>query len=414
MNRALRLLALAALAAFAAACASNKTTVEKPAELHELKPTVKFVNAWSRMVAGEDEDGLMLGLAPASDGERVYAAGRDGRVQAFDLASGRRLWRRELPRLTLGSPDALGWWNRFWFKIGSGGGQRLAGGPGVGAGLVVVGSSDGEVAALAADDGRILWNVTVGGEVNVAPVTDGRVVIVRLANGQIVALDAATGVQRWYADQPAPSLSLRGSGRPLLDGDRVYAGFDNGKVAAYDAQRGALLWESPLATPSGRSEIERLVDVDGVMRLAAGELYAVAYHGRAASLDAESGRPLWQRDLSSSAGLSADGGAVFVTDSDSQVWSLDRVNGGPLWTQSDLRARMLTAPAAAGAYVVVGDLDGLVHVLDRESGAVVGRRSIDGSPLVAPPLVVGDLVLVQSAGGRLVAFRIVPKDAKGG
>lgn len=414
MNQALRALALLGLAFAALGCSSKGSTVEPPTPLQGFTEAAALDRLWTASLAGEDEDGLLLGLSPATDGQRIYAAGRDGMVSAFDLATGDRVWRTEVPRLTIGSTASLGAWNKLVSSATTVSRQRLAAGPSVGGGLLVVGSSDGEVAALDAEDGRLLWNVTVGSEVNAAPATDGTRVFVRLASGQLIALDAKTGEQRWFADQPAPSLSLRGSSRPLIGDGRVYAGFDNGKVAAYEVERGQLMWESPLASPSGRSEIERLVDIDGPMRLAAGELYAVAYHGRAASLDADTGRPLWQRDLSSSAGLTADGLAVYVTDADSQVWALDRVNGGPLWTQADLRARMLTAPAVVGGFVAVGDLEGIVHLLDRETGRIVGREAVGGGALTANLLALGDVLVVQTTGGRVAVYRVTPLAPAGG
>jgi outer membrane protein assembly factor BamB len=414
IQRPLRALALVGLALAALGCSSKGSTIEPPASLQRIEVKARLERLWDASLAGEDEDGLLLGLAPATDGRRIYAAGRDGMVSAFDLATGDRVWRTEVPRLTIGSTAHLGLWNKLVTTATTISRQRLAAGPSLGGGLLVVGSSDGEVAGLDAEDGKLLWNVTVGGEVNSAPATDGRHVVVRLANGQLIALDGKTGEQKWFADQPAPSLSLRGSSRPLIGDGRVYAGFDNGKVAAYEIERGQLVWESPLAAPSGRSEIERLVDIDGPMRLSAGELFAVAYHGRAASLDPDTGRPLWQRDLSSSAGLTADGVAVYVTDADSQVWALDRVNGGPLWTQADLRARMLTAPAVVAGFVAVGDLAGYLHLLDHETGRIVGREQIGGGALTAQPLVIEDVLVVQSTGGRLAAYRVVPRDAERG
>lgn len=407
-----RLAVTVALGALVAVgCSSTISTVEPPAELGRIESQVEITKAWSTSVAGEEEDDLLLALAPSSDGRRVYIAGRDGEVEALDLATGDRAWRVTLPRRAVSSTKALGLWSRLWGK-GEGSAQRIAAGPTIGGGLVITGSSDGEVAALSADDGTLLWTIVLGSEVAAAPATDGRVAVIRLGSGQLVALDARTGAQRWIADQPVPALSIRGAGRPLIEGNRVYAGFDSGKVIAFDLDNGQIVWEAPLAMASGRSEVERLVDADGAIQLAASELFAVAFHGRAASIDIDSGRPLWQRDFSSAKGLSVDGAAVYLTDSDSQVWALDRANGGPLWTQADLRARALTAPVVAGRLVLVGDLDGYIHALDAATGRIVGRRNVGGAAIVAPPLLVGELVIVQTAAGRVVALRIaVPADA---
>jgi outer membrane protein assembly factor BamB len=390
-----------------AACGNRYTTVEPPTELKRVKVSVDAHQLWRTIVGGEEEDDLLLPLAPASDGRRVYVAGRDGTVMAIDAENGDRVWETVVPRLTRGSDASLGLWNRALRPIESSSRLRLAAGPGLGAGILVVGSSDGEVAAITAEDGHLLWNVVLGSEIVSTPAVDGTTAVVRLANGQLVALDARDGGRtRWIADQPVPSLSIHGSARPVIVGDRVYTGFDNGKIAAYDLARGQLVWEVPLATPSGRSEIERLVDADGIFQVSADQLFAVAFHGRAAALALDDGHTLWQHDLSSSRGLSADLDAVYVTDADSQVWALDRQNGGPMWTQADLRARNITAPVLVGDAIAVADFEGYVHLLDRATGRIVGRAHSGPSPIVAPPLAIGDMLVVQDVRGRVTAWRI--------
>ncbi len=389
-----------------AACTSKISTVEPPTELKRIDAQVNTDRVWRAVVGGEEQDDLLLPLAPNSDGRRVYIAGRDGTVAAIDVTTGERDWETVVPRLTRGSIDSLGLWNRALRPLESSDRQRLSAGPGLGAGMLVVGSSDGEVAALTAADGHLLWNVVLGSEVVSTPAVDSNIVIVRLANGQLVALDARDGSTRWIVDQPVPSLSMRGGARPVISGEHVYAGFDNGKIAAYELARGQMSWEVPLATPSGRSEVERLVDADGIFQVTADELFAVAFHGRAAALELASGRTLWQRDMSSARGLAADPVAVYVTDADSQVWALDRNNGGPLWTQADLRARGITAPVRVGDALAVGDFEGYIHLLDAETGRIVGRTRVGPTPIVAPPLAVGDLLVAQDVRGRVTAWRI--------
>ncbi|MFO0512730.1 MAG: PQQ-binding-like beta-propeller repeat protein, partial [Gammaproteobacteria bacterium] len=135
-------LALLAALALGAGCANDKD-VEKPSELVDFRESVSIDRLWSASLGGGD-DVMRVGLAPAIDADRVYAAGRDGDVAALQLADGKQLWRKSTK-------------------------ATLAGGPGVGAGLVVVGSSDGEVIALDAKDGAQRWRVAVGGEVLSAP-----------------------------------------------------------------------------------------------------------------------------------------------------------------------------------------------------------------------------------------------------
>lgn len=401
----LRLLGLAMLVSALTACTSRITTVEAPAELTDIVGQVAVELVWAQDI-GSDTEGLLLGLTPVTDGQTVYVAERDGFVSAWRLTDGRRVWRTKVERQTRGDVANMGPWRRLVTGLSATGGARLAAGPSLADGLLVVGSSDGEVAALSAADGSLRWSVVVPGEVLSAPAIGGGLVVVRTAAGALLALDVADGSQRWQAEQPVPTLTLRGNAAPVLEGGRVYVGFDNGKLAAYDLARGTLVWESPLAQPAGRTEIDRLVDVDGVIRAARGELVAAGFNGRVALLASDSGQPLWQRDLSSSVGVEDDGRQVYTTDENSLVWALDRRNGGTLWTQDALRARQLTAPVRIGGYIAVADLKGWVHLLDQATGAQAARVRAGGGAVTSTPLVFQDLLVVQTGAGELYAFRV--------
>ena len=207
-----------------------------------------------------------------------------------------------------------------------------------------------------------------------------------------------------------PRLTLRGNGAPEISGDVVVAGFDNGRIAAYELADGDVRWENVVAPSSGRTEIERLADVDASVEIVDQDIYAVSYGGRTASLALESGRILWSQDVSSYQGLSADWTNVFVTNDFSHVVSLSRASGGIVWEQDAMRMRSLTTPVPYANTIAVGDFEGYVHFLDVNSGALAARTRADKSPIVGTPLVVSDVVIVQTDDGRLAAFRIESQD----
>ena len=110
--------------------------------------------------------------------------------------------------------------------------------------------------------------------------------------------------------------------------------------------------------------------------------------------------------MSSHAGIGADNRSLYVTDANSEVWSLERRSGASFWKNDKLRARKLTAPVTVGEYVVVADLEGYVHFLKRDNGAIVARVRVDSSPVVAAPVVVGNTVFVSTSAGKLAALRV--------
>jgi outer membrane protein assembly factor BamB len=274
----------------------------------------------------------------------------------------------------------------------------------VGFGLVVVGSSDGEVIALEETDGSVRWRVKVGGEVLSAPAVAETAVIVRTVDGRLLGLDPATGTERWREEQQIPRLTLRGAGRPVVAGNVAICGFDNGRVLAVNAADGQVLWEAAVTPPRGRTELERLVDIDSALKVSGPDVFVVGYQGRAAMLAIDSGQLWWSRDLSSHRGLDIDDESVFVSTSEGEVVSLRRRTGVELWRQDAFKRRGLSAPASVGDYVAVADFEGYVHWLDKATGAVVARTKT-GDRVSTPPLVVGDLLLLVNDNGGIDAFR---------
>ncbi len=349
-----------------------------PAQLVDFEPSVRVRKVWDAGI-GDGNEVLRLGLTPASDGSRVFAADNDGRVSGFDAVRGRRLWRSKT-RLP------------------------LSGGPAAGAGHVVVGSSDGIVVALNAEDGAEEWRTNVGSEV-LAPPAIGRHVYVRTVDGKLIALGTGDGVQVWFVQQTMPRLSVRGTGSPVADGGVVICGFDNGRVAAYDANDGSLIWDVLVAPPAGRTEVERLSDVNATVRVIGEEVYAVGYQGRLVALARESGQILWSQEVSSYSGLGADLSNLYVSGEQGELIAVERSSGQELWRHDLLSNRDLTAPAAYGASVVVGDLEGYVHFFDAATGTLQARVRVDSARVTSSPLVVNDLLYVMSDGGELAAYR---------
>ena len=373
-----RILVLVAMACLASAC-SKEDEVAPPAELVEFDPLVRVDRVWDVGTKGGDEV-LRLGLRPAVAGDRVYVAGHGGDVQSLETASGRTLWRTDTE-------------------------VELSGGPAIGEGIVVVGGSGGELIALDAETGAKRWQIATGGEVLTAPTIAAGIVVARTVDGRLRGLRASDGGEAWSYEQPVPRLTLRGNGPPVVDGDMVFAGLDNGKVVALSLTTGELLWNTTVAPSHGRTEIERLVDIDSAVRIVGDDVFVVGYQGRIAMLARDSGQLWWGREMSSNRGLAVAGDTLYVTTADSAVVALRRRDGTPIWSQDAMLRRSLTAPALSGDTVVVGDFDGYVHWLDAATGQMLARGKTGGGRLSNPPVVAGDLLLLQTDSGEVQAWR---------
>lgn len=353
----------------------------EPAELIEFETKVPVKRLWSTKVGG-DAEFLRVALRPMGDGNRVYAASVDGNVVALDPEKGKQVWRKKL-------------------------GIGLSSGPGVGEGLVVVVAADGYVIALSAEDGAERWRAYIAGESLATPLVHDEWVVVQTVDNKLTALSIFDGTERWSLEQTTPALTMRGSTSPQHVGLNVVTGFDNGRVMAINLETGDIEWDSMLAPPSGRSDLDRLSDIDGDIAVVGQDLYASGYQGRIASLAAESGQVLWTRELSTYEGVTADWNNVYSTLQNGELVALNRRTGTELWRQSALLRREPTVPVSFRMTVVVGDLEGYLHFFSNVDGEPAARVRAGSSAIVGTPLVMADRLFVQSDDGKVSAWHIV-------
>ncbi len=357
----------------------DKDDPNEPAELVEFEPTLEVGKVWSTKVGkGLDKAGRQL--RPASQSGSIYAADYKGLLMAIDADSGNKLWeiKTKLP---------------------------FTGGPGIADNLLLMGTENGEVFAFDASTGTQLWSATVTSEVLAAPAVSDGVVVVRCIDGRVFGLDADTGQRVWIYDHSVPLLTLRGNAPPLLRAGVAFIGYDGGQVVALRTDDGTLMWEQTLVTSEGRTELERLSDIDGQLVFIASDLLVSSYKNRLASLAADSGRLLWFKDISSASGVSVDRINLTLTDKEGNLWLLDRRNGAESWKQDQLLRRGLTLPVFYGSFIVVGDQEGYLHWINISDGQFAAREKVGGKGFSGPPLVIGNTLYVMTKKGEITAFR---------
>jgi len=350
-----------------------------PAELIEFEATLKVGKVWSTDV-GKGLDNAGRQIRPVYSSGTLFAADYKGLIVAIDAQNGRKQWeiKTELP---------------------------FSGGPGVSGSLLLMGTENGEVFTFDASTGTQLWSATVTSEVLSAPTVADGIVVVRCIDGRIFGLDVDTGQRLWVYDHSVPLLTLRGNAPLLVRAGVVFIGYDGGQVVALKLEDGTLMWEQTLVTTEGRTELERLSDIDGQLVFIASDLLVSSYKDRLASLAADSGRLLWFKDISSSTGVSVDRVNLTLSDKEGNVWLLDRRNGAESWKNDQLSNRGLTRPVFYGSFIAVGDQEGYLHWINMNSGLFAAREKLGGDGFAGPPLVVGNTLYVMTNKGDLTAFR---------
>lgn len=399
-----RIFALALVLAFATGCSTvkgwfgdSKGKALEPAELTEIASPIAVKQAWD-MKLGDGRRRLGLRQNVAVEGERVYVSNDEGRVLAINGSTGDTVWDSEAVK-TGKTGSRMLFWRRKEIEAG------LSGGPGVGNGLVAIGGRNGEVVALDAETGAERWKTAVTSEVISTPLVTGGYVVVRSNDGRTFGLDAGDGTRKWVFDRGLPNLSVRGNGAPIAGGELVYLGYDDGTVIALRLADGQLAWEQLVAEADGRNDLERMADVDGELQLGVSELYATSFRGQTMSISISNGTPVWSRDVGSYAGLALLADRLIVADPSGTVWALDRNSGSTLWKQEALARRWLTTPAIQGNYAVLGDIEGYLHWIRLDDGTLAGRDRIEKSAILGTPQVsaAGTLYAI-TAEGKLAAY----------
>jgi len=371
--------------------------LQPPKPLVEFTPTVQVQKIWSTRIGdGSGRSGVRL--QPAFADGKLYLISTDGKLEALDASTGKEIWKQST---RIGG----GIWPFKHKKPGMD--ARYAGGPSVSGNLLAVGTLDGHVYGIDAATGKQLWSAEVDDEVISPPAIDAGLVYVRTNSGYVYAFDANTGERKWLNDQGnVPLLSLRGNGALLAAHGVVMFGTDDGNVVSLRSDTGAIQWKVPITKGLGRSDIQKLNDADDTLQLDGSTLYATAYHGELAAVDATQGQLAWSRAFSSYVGVGVTDKELVGVDDDSLVWAFSKDGGGDMWKQDALQYHWLTAPAIQDKYAVVGGIDGYVHWLDLSDGKLAARVRLSKDEIRARPVVNGDTVYVEDVKGHVAAYRI--------
>lgn len=384
-----RWLGVIAAAGFLVACSA----VEGPsyAELNTITAEVDTSVEWRTRV-GSGSGKHYSRLVPQVQDNLIFAADRHGLVVALNKDNGQRVWSQRLG-------GRAGFLNR-WFR---GEPARLSGITIAGS-MLFVGSENGKVYALNSDTGEVQWQQSVPGEVLSAPsVGEGRVVM-HLGSGYIVALSARTGEQQWLHEEEVALLSLRGVSRPVIASGGVIFGSATGKAVVLLSQSGQIAWEERLATPSGSTELERLIDVDGAPLVLGTTFVMSAFNGELVALDLRSGEVAWKQNHGAWRSPVLAANRIALVNQDSHMLSIDRNTGIERWRNSELFNRSLTEPAVIGQYLISADRFGYLHWFNRSSGSLAGRLELNEDvALQSAPIVADDILYVQDARGYIYA-----------
>lgn len=388
-----RFVLLAIIALFISACADDDN-LDQPAELVPFYSDYYLDVTWhASSGAGVEEQYVFL--HPLILKDIAVTSSRDGELDIISLKTGDLEDEIDLNAV---------------ISAGVGGNENVW----------LLATRDAHVIAIDAQKRMEIWRTRVPTEVLARPVVYKDTVVVRTIDGKILSLDINDGKIRWQYQRAIPDLTLRGTSEPVIARDRIFAGLADGRLIAISPDDGEVIWDVALSVPTGRSEIQRLVDIDGDAELYGRVLYAASFQGRVAAIDVDRGQFLWARDFSTHTGVVLDEKVLYSSDDNGHIWALDRHNGATIWKQDKLAYRKLTRPTIIGDYLAVGDFEGYVHLISRYDGHFIARYQLGqyddlgweySAGIIVPPIKYGkDRFVVVTRGGIVYVLALRERD----
>jgi len=352
---------------------------------------------WSASIAGGNNK-QRLASSPVVSDNRLFAVGTDAVVYAFSADTGSPLW-----RVSIGSEGKD-------FKDSLFGGGASADGN-----VVYATSGVGDVAALNAADGSVLWKVKPAGPLRGAPTIAFGGVYVISQDNQIIALNAANGAVLWQATASLEAGSIFGAGSPAAGQGTIVAGFSSGEVQAYRYENGRDLWEDALARTSMALSVSTLSDVDADPVIDRGRVFALGQGGRMASYELVTGQRTWEISI---AGISTPyvvGEWVYAMTDDAKLLCVARATGKVRWMQQLSRFRVetekkkkdpirWTGPILAGGRLIAVNSEGQLSEFSPADGSLITTTDFD-TPLSQSPIVANNVLYILADDGRITAWR---------
>ena len=336
-----------------------------------------------------------LGASPVVGDGILFAVGGDGRLSAFDAQTGAQRWTYDPGLESDLKPSAFG------------------GGASYDDGKVYMTDGAGDVIALNAADGSVLWKVKPSGPLRGSPTIAFGSVFVMTQDNQIFALDAADGSIQWQESGSSTQAGVFGVAAPAAGQGTVIAGYSSGELIAHRYENGRTLWADALARTSISTSVGSLTDIDADPIIDNGRVYALGQGGRMAAYELVTGQRIWELNLAGISTPAIAGEWIFALTDDARLLAIARTTGKIRWLTQLPRWRdeedkkgpiFWSGPVLAGGNLWAVNSEGHVYRISTGEGSASLFTDLD-QPISLAPVVANNTLYILDDSGRITAFR---------
>ncbi len=324
----------------------------------------------------------------------VYTMDSRAVVSAFALASGAQVWRMDTKPKDADSTN-------------------IGGGLAAGGDTVYAVNGLGNLVALDAAKGAEKWRTNVCAPGRSAPtLVEGRLFLTTIED-KLLALAANDGHQIWTHQAVAAAPSVLGRPAPAYANGLVVAGFSSGELACLRAESGNVVWTDNLGGNAAGTSAD-FSAIRGRPVISNGRVFATGMGGVTLGLDLPTGRRLWERQLGSEDSPWIAGDWIFMIALSQDLVAIDAadgrlawVSGLPRWENAEKQSGLISwwGPALLGDRLVVAGTSGDALSVSPYTGDILSRQALSGAAAPLEPVVADGILLVVSDDGRLLALR---------
>jgi outer membrane protein assembly factor BamB len=350
--------------------------------------------AWSVSIAGGSKK-VRLAASPVIANDTVYVIDTDAVVHAFAAINGAQRWVRNLG------------------VNGDGKDSLFGGGVSFDNGKIFATTGVGDVAALDASTGTVLWKVRPAGPMRGAPTVSGGQLYAVTQDNQIFALNAEDGKTVWNEAGTLENSGIFGVAAPSVAQGTVVAGFSSGELTAYRYENGRAVWQDALSRTNMSTAVASLSDIDADPVIADGKVYAIGQGGRMVALDIITGQRLWELNVGGISTPWVAGDWLFVVTDQAQLLCISRASGKvrwmtqlPLWRDTKKKSKYISwiGPVLAGDRLILANTRGSLLNVAIADGKI-GNGTNVGDDVYLPPVVANNTLYILDAKGHLSAWR---------
>jgi outer membrane protein assembly factor BamB len=351
---------------------------------------------WSAQVAGSSNR-ERLASAPVVGGNKLFAIGTDGVISAFDKNTGARVWSLQNDETMTKDmrPSAFG------------------GGVSFEAGKLYATNGVGEVRAINAENGEVVWKVKPAGPLRGSPTIAFGQLFVMTQDNQIISLNINDGSLMWDESGSNTQSGVFGVAAPSAGQGTVIAGYSSGELSAYRYENGRTLWSDALARTNISTTVGSITDIDADPIIDSGRVYALGQGGRMAAYELVTGQRIWELNLAGISTPAIAGEWIFTLTDDARLLAIARSSGRVRWItqlqgfkdEEDKKGPIFwTGPVLAGGQLWVASSRGEVWKVSAGEGSASLFADV-GQPVSLPPLVADGTLYLMDDSGTIHAWK---------